>query len=101
VYRRAADVRVAIGPAIGPDHYEVGPDVARAVASGSNAGAVVREGHGRLHLDLVETAHAVLAAAGIKRIVDTGLCTACEADRFFSHRRDGRTGRQLAVGVRT
>ena len=31
---------------------------------------------------------------------DTGLCTACESERFFSHRRDGTTGRQLAIGMR-
>jgi polyphenol oxidase len=101
LYRRPSDVRVAIGPAIGPDHYEVGRDVARAVASGSTAGAVVTERAGRPRLDLAATARVVLAAAGIERIVDTGLCTACEPDRFFSHRRDGATGRQLAVGVRT
>ena len=36
----------------------------------------------------------------IDRVDDTGLCTACESERFFSHRRDGTTGRQLAIGMR-
>lgn len=94
------EVRVAIGPAIGPCHYEVGEDVALAVAAASEAGAVTERRAGHLYLDLVGTARRVLRAAGIRRVEDTGLCTACERRRFFSHRRDGRTGRQAAVAVR-
>jgi YfiH family protein len=101
MYGRAGDVAVAIGPAIGLDHYEVGDDVARAVDAGSPGGAVaVRDGD-RVRLDLVATARRALEALGVERVADTGACTACEPDRFFSHRRDGATGRQLAVGVRT
>lgn len=93
-------VRVAIGPAIGPCHYEVGEDVALAVAAGSESGAISERRNGRVRLDLVATARLILRARGIRRVEDTGLCTACERGRFFSHRRDGVTGRQIAIAAR-
>ena len=101
LFERSSEVRVAIGPAIGPCHYEVGEDVALAVAAGSEAGAVTgTRRDGRISLDLVATAHAVLRSSGVRRVEDTGLCTVCEPRRFFSHRRDGRTGRQAAIAMR-
>ncbi|MEX0754021.1 MAG: polyphenol oxidase family protein [Actinomycetota bacterium] len=100
-YEDPEAVRVAIGPAIGPCHYEVASDVALAVAAGSEAGAVTSGDGNDLRLDLVATAKQVLGAAGAGLVIDTGLCTACEAERFFSHRRDGTTGRQVAIGTRT
>jgi polyphenol oxidase len=92
----------AIGPGIGPCCYEVGPEVLRAFSplgegiaadgpkscAGDNLSA-----HRRL--DLVEVARRLLVAAGVERIEAAGLCTSCEPELFFSHRRDaGRTGRQ-------
>lgn len=100
VFAEREEVRVAIGPAIGPCHYEVGEDVALAVAAGAPAGAVSERRNGRRFLDLVGTARAVLRAQGIRRVEDTGVCTACESERFFSFRRDGATGRHLALGMR-
>ena len=94
------DVRAVIGPAIGPCHYEVGEDVALAVASGSGAGAVTKRRGGSLYLDLPGTARATMKDLGVGKIEDAGLCTACERKRFFSHRRDGSTGRQAAVAMR-
>lgn len=94
------DVRVAIGPSIGPCHYEVGEDVALAVAAAYESGAVTERRKGRLYLDLAATARAALRAIGVRKVEDTGLCTACERRRFFSHRRDGATGRQLALAMR-
>ncbi|MGZ8624512.1 MAG: polyphenol oxidase family protein [Actinomycetota bacterium] len=93
-------VLAAIGPAIGLCHYEVGEDVALAVAAGSSAGAVTELRGGRRYLDLVATSRAILRAEGIRRIEDAGLCTACETVRLFSYRRDGTTGRHLALAVR-
>ena len=90
----------AIGPAIGPCHYEVGEDVALAVAAGSEAGAVTERRDDRLFLDLAGTAAKVLRRAGIRRIDRADLCTADHPDRFFSHRREGETGRQALVGMR-
>jgi YfiH family protein len=87
----------AIGPAIGPCHYEVGEDVAAAVAGGSPAGARVERRGERTFLDLAGTVEGVLRLAGVTEVDRAGECTACHADRFFSHRRDGTTGRQAAV----
>ena len=82
----------AIGPGIGPCCYEVGDEVLDAF---SDLGEGVAEGR---MLDLAEVARRQLAAAGVGRVESAGLCTSCEAELFFSHRRDeGRTGRQGGV----
>lgn len=83
----------AIGPGIGPCCYEVGEEV---LESFSGLGEGVAEGR---MLDLPEVARRLLAAAGVERVESAGLCTYCEAELFYSHRRDdGRTGRQGGVG---
>lgn len=82
----------AIGPGIGPCCYEVGEEVLEAFAE-LGEGVVA----GRM-LDLPEAARRLLAAAGIARVDSAGLCTSCEEELFFSHRRDhGRTGRQAGL----
>ena len=83
-------VAAAIGPGIGPCCYEVGDDV-RAVF-GTSART----------LDLKAVARARLACVGVTEVHDCGLCTACDAERFFSHRRDrGLTGRQAGLAWRS
>jgi polyphenol oxidase len=83
-------VAAAIGPGIGPCCYEVGDEV-RAVF-----GTTERT------LDLKAIARDRLRAAGVETIHDCGLCTACDAERFFSHRRDrGVTGRQAGLAWRS
>ncbi|MDQ3865960.1 MAG: polyphenol oxidase family protein [Actinomycetota bacterium] len=88
-------IAAAIGPAIGPCCYEVGDEVAGAYRE--RFGAAVLQGR---NLDLPEATARALRAAGVRTIDETRRCTACEADLFFSHRRDrGRTGRQGVVAV--
>ena len=99
-FQDPADVRAVIGPGIGPDHYRVGEEVARAVAAASGAGAVTTRGRSSLHLDLAASARVALAALGVRRVEVAEVCTACEPERFFSHRRDGPTGRQLGLAMR-
>lgn len=83
--------RAAIGPGIGPCCYEVGEEVLSAFAG---LGDVAQ---GRM-LDLPEVARRLLGRAGVERVESAGLCTSCEEELFFSHRRDaGRTGRQAGV----
>jgi hypothetical protein len=78
----------AIGPGIGPCCYEVGPEVLDAFA---DLGEGIAEGR---MLDLPEVARRLLAQAGVEAVESAGLCTFCEPDLFFSHRRDkGLTGR--------
>jgi YfiH family protein len=87
-----AATAAALGPSIGPCCYEVGDEVLRAFGElGEGAAA------GRM-LDLPEVARRLLFAAGVERIELSGLCTSCEPELFFSHRRDaGRTGRQAGL----
>jgi YfiH family protein len=96
----------AIGPGIGPCCYEVGDEVlARFAALGDGIGVAKEPGTGRGHpvparrrLDLPEAARRLLARAGVARVESAGLCTSCESELFFSHRRDGgHTGRQGGI----
>jgi polyphenol oxidase len=82
----------AIGPSIGPCCYEVGDEVLTAFAHLGEGIAANRM------LDLPEVARRLLAEAGVERVETSGLCTSCEPELFFSHRRDrGRTGRQAGL----
>ena len=84
----------AIGPGIGPCCYEVGDDIRAAFRTRFGA-AVIR---GR-NLDLWRACELALSEAGVTQIERTDLCTACNPDLFFSHRRDGGvTGRQGVIG---
>lgn len=95
-----AGVSAAVGPAIRACHYEVGHEIAVAVGEGLEVGPVTERRDGSWYLDLAGTVAASLRESGVRKVTDCGLCTACEADRFFSYRRDGRTGRQALVVVR-
>ena len=82
----------AIGPGIGPCCYEVGEEVLGAFG---DLGEGIAEGR---MLDLPEVARRLLSRAGVERVESAGLCTSCEPELFFSHRRDqGRTGRQAGI----
>ena len=82
----------AIGPGIGRCCYEVGEEV---LDSFAGLGDGIASGQ---MLDLAEVAHRLLREAGVNRIEMAGLCTSCEVELFFSHRRDaGKTGRQAGL----
>ena len=81
----------AVGPGIGPCCYEVGEEVLSAF---EGLDGVAR---GRM-LDLTAVATALLERAGVDAIESSGLCTSCNPELFYSHRRDGeRTGRQAGL----
>jgi polyphenol oxidase len=81
----------AVGPGIGPCCYEVGEEVLSAF---DGLDGVAR---GRM-LDLSAVATALLERAGVDAIESSGLCTSCNPELFYSHRRDGeRTGRQAGL----
>ncbi|HEY7293607.1 MAG TPA: peptidoglycan editing factor PgeF [Dehalococcoidia bacterium] len=86
-----------IGPAIGICCYEVGDEVADAVATASGGGGIVDRSHGeRPHISLEVALRAQLLMAGLlpANVECAGLCTACRLDLFYSHRREGvPTGR--------
>jgi|SRR6476469_3132636 len=90
----------AIGPSIGPCCYEVGPEVLTALQppTGPKTAYLTTNRPVGGVVDLREVARAQLRRAGVARIEASDLCTSCEAELFFSHRRDrGRTGRQAGL----
>jgi len=93
-------VRAALGPAIGPCHFEVGEDVALAISSATSSGAPTERRDGSLYVDLPEAVRRALRDLGLRTVDVLGLCTRHEDERFFSYRRDGRTGRQVGVAMR-
>ncbi len=84
-----------LGPAIGPQAFEVGDDV-RAVFVGEHAeaeAAFVQTQPGKWYADLYALARLRLAALGITRVYGGYHCTLSEPELFYSYRRDGVTGR--------
>jgi polyphenol oxidase len=100
----AKDLVAAVGPCIGPEAFEVGPEVAVEFEKAGLGEAVVkREGWAKPHIDLGKAAWIQLQRLGVKgdSIDLAGVCTVGDG-AFFSHRRDrGLTGRMVAmIGVR-
>ena len=87
-----------LGPAIGPQIYEVGPEVRDAFLAqdpqAQSAFAANRPGHWLL--DLYSVARQRLSKLGVKQIGGGGFCTRSDT-RFFSYRRDRTSGRMAAV----
>jgi YfiH family protein len=124
---RPEDVVAALGPAIGPCCYEVGPEVAQAfsgqfaeaadwfagpfesLATGEEPNplpwlTMMPPGHQpppeRVQLDLRDANRWQLVEAGVnpRNIAVSAFCTACRSDLFFSYRKEGaRTGRMMSV----
>lgn len=96
----AAEVLVWLGPAIGPQAFEVGAEVREAfVARHPEAAAAFAPSAnpGRFMADLYHLARMRLAAAGVSAVYGGGLCTFTDAARFYSYRRASRTGRQASL----
>jgi polyphenol oxidase len=95
-----ADVEAAIGPSIGPDHYQVGPEVVEAVQQslGTTDGLIRHADDGSAYLDLWESNRRALESIGVNKIEIAGISTASSTEDFFSHRAEkGKTGRFGAV----
>lgn len=93
------DVLLWLGPAIGPEAFEVGEDVVAAFcADHPEAERAFRPGRemGKWWADMNLLVRLRLARLGIDTIFDNGLCTFKDAERFYSYRRDGVTGRQAS-----
>ncbi len=93
-----AGMLAAIGPAIGPCCYEVGPEV------GARLGEWFPERKdlaGRARIDLAEANRRQLVSAGVPeaQIHTAGLCTFCCAGEFHSWRRDRQTGARMVNAV--
>lgn len=89
-----------MGPAIGPEAFEVGPEVrARFLEMDPECAAAflpaVRDGHWMA--DMYALARRRLQASGVSQIHGGGLCTYSDSRRFYSFRRDQRTGRMASL----
>lgn len=96
------EIRAAIGPSIGPEHYQVGPEVVEAVRKGfGQTNDLIRwMADGSTHFDLWRANRQALLEAGLQHdhIETAGICTASHTEEFFSHRAErGKTGRFCAV----
>jgi YfiH family protein len=90
--REVRATAAAIGPGIGPCCFEVGEEV---LAEFSDLGPDIAVGR---MLDLGLVCERLLRNAGVTDIERSELCTSCERELFFSHRRDGGvTGRQAGL----
>jgi YfiH family protein len=106
-----ADTLLAwLGPCIGPDAFEVGPEVLQAFLAGiddAQGRAVIascfvasEKSSGRLLADLRQLAILRLKQIGVHAICGERACTYRDAARFYSHRRDGVSGRIASLVLR-
>jgi len=92
-----------LGPAIGPEAYEVGAEVRAAfLAAGEgddpqSEAAFAPGKPGKFYADLYALARARLARSGVARVYGGSYCTYTERERFYSYRRDGATGRMASL----
>ena len=98
----AADVVAWMGPAIGPDAFEVGADVRDVflMRDAADAGAFRPKGTAKWWADIYALARRRLLHAGVSDVHGGELCTVTDAQRFFSFRRDGETGRMATFAWR-
>ncbi len=94
----AHEIHVWLGPAIGPDAFEVGADVFAAfVAKNADSAAAFRPVGQKYYADIWQLARLRLIAQGVRSVSGGGLCTVTQAEHFFSYRRDGVTGRMASL----
>jgi copper oxidase (laccase) domain-containing protein len=88
-----------LGPAIGPQAFEVGGEVRELFLAGDAAAAdaFVPAAGGKWMCDIYRLARLRLQSLGIRRIAGADFCTVNDAQRWFSHRRDGVSGRMASL----
>ena len=96
--RPGVELLAWLGPAIGPAAFEVGDEVRAAFVAHDDqaAAAFARNDAGKWQCDLYLLARQRLAALGVCRVTGADFCTASDAARFYSYRRDGVTGRMAS-----
>ncbi|WP_194757483.1 peptidoglycan editing factor PgeF [Aliidiomarina indica] len=92
-----ASIHAWLGPCIGPNAFEVGADVLEAMtALNPNHTNAFKPSGGKYLADLAHIAHTELLSLGLKEISASKACTYTEAEKYFSYRRDGTTGRMAS-----
>jgi len=100
---QAEEVLAAIGPSVGPHHYEIGPEVAKQVREvfGDDASGLLPQSTNgtsdaplKVQFDLWQANRLILEQAGVIHIENAEICTACHLEDWYSHRGErGKTGR--------
>ncbi|WP_024302545.1 peptidoglycan editing factor PgeF [Pseudogulbenkiania sp. MAI-1] len=95
----AANLMAWLGPAIGPDAFEVGAEVRAAFMAHDPAAAQAFTdiGEGKYLADIYALARQRLTALGITEVYGGDFCTVIDRERFFSYRRDRTTGRMASL----
>lgn len=89
-----ANLLAWLGPAIGPNAFEVGSEVRERFMQKDKQAELAFQAHGDKWLgNLYQLAQQRLTSLGISQIFGGGLCTYQDESQFFSFRRDGDTGR--------
>lgn len=104
-FELAEDVIACLGPAIGPQAFEVGAEVLQAFVEHSQGAAQTVQieqafkplGSGKYLADLYALARADLTSCGVTQIYGGDYCTFSDSERFYSYRREARTGRQASL----
>jgi len=96
---RGKDLMAWLGPAIGPDAFEVGDEVRAQFIQNDNAAAAdfTAASAGCWLMDIYALARRRLTGLGISQVYGGHWCTVRETESFFSYRRDGRTGRMASL----
>lgn len=93
----AGELRAWLGPAIGPQQFEVGEDVVQAFVAKDvamqTAFKVIADRPGKYLADIYQLARQTLAKLGVTQVSGGNACTVSESEKFYSFRRDGVTGR--------
>ena len=94
-----AEMLAYLGPAIGPRHFEVGPEVLEVMRTQlpDADSAFAPHAAGKYLADLFALGQQALAQAGVARIYGGEDCTFSDPMRFYSFRRDRTTGRHAAL----
>jgi polyphenol oxidase len=97
-----SDIRVAMGPAICRDNYQVGAEVFEAFMKSGFSETVLEPDGERYRLDLVTANKVVLEQVGIlpQHIEALNLCTFADKELFYSHRRDGKKRGSHWAGIK-
>ena len=101
---RSEDILAAIGPGIGPDCFETHEDVPNAMTSAMGTGVLrhikIKE-NGKFTVDLKAINAMRLEQAGLDRshIAVSSLCTSCNPDKFWSHRKLGTNRGSMAAAI--
>ncbi len=100
------ELLVWLGPAIGPQNFEVGKEVREQFLSAasvkqreliSTCFIPRQQRHGFYYADLYQLARQQLKAAGVQKIYGGDFCTYRDVDHFYSYRREGQTGRMASI----